>query len=37
VLGDAGLSARLGDAAARRAHRDHIYDLRVATILEKLA
>jgi spore maturation protein CgeB len=37
VLNDAGLSSRLGDAAARRAHRDHIYDLRVATILEKLA
>ncbi len=31
-----GLTARLGDAAAQRAHRDHTYDLRLATILEKV-
>ena len=37
LLGDAGLTARLGDAAALRAHRDHSYDLRVAAILEKLS
>jgi spore maturation protein CgeB len=36
LLNEAGLTARLGDAAARRAHRDHTYDLRVAAILEKL-
>jgi spore maturation protein CgeB len=36
LLNEAGLTAKLGDAAARRAHRDHTYDLRVATILEKL-
>ena len=28
---------RLGDAAARRAHRDHTYDQRTNEILEKLA
>jgi spore maturation protein CgeB len=37
LLNEVGLTARLGDAAARRAHRDHTYDLRVASILEKLA
>jgi spore maturation protein CgeB len=37
LLGEAGLTARLGDAAARRAHRDHTYDLRVAEILEMLS
>jgi spore maturation protein CgeB len=37
LLTDTGLTAQLGDAAARRAHRDHTYDLRVATILEKLS
>lgn len=36
LLNEPGLSARLGDAAARRAHADHTYDLRVAAILEKL-
>ena len=30
-------STRIGDATAMRAHRDHTYDLRVATILEKVA
>jgi spore maturation protein CgeB len=37
LLGEDGLTARLGDAAARRAHRDHTYDLRIATILEKVS
>lgn len=37
LLNEAGLTARIGDAAARRAHRDHTYDLRVAEILEKLS
>jgi spore maturation protein CgeB len=37
LLNEAGLTARLGDAAARRAHRDHSYDGRVATILEKIS
>lgn len=36
LLNEPGLGATLGDAAARRAHRDHTYDLRVAVILEKL-
>jgi spore maturation protein CgeB len=37
LLTETGLTARLGDAAARRAHRDHTYDLRVAAILEKVS
>jgi spore maturation protein CgeB len=37
LLTEPGLTARLGDAAAGRAHRDHTYDLRVATILETVA
>jgi spore maturation protein CgeB len=37
LFNEAGLTARLGDAAASRAHRDHTYDLRVAAILEELA
>ena len=37
LLEDTGLTSRLGDAAARRAHRDHTYDLRISEILEKLA
>jgi spore maturation protein CgeB len=37
LLSEAELTARLGDAASRRAHRDHSYDARVAAILEKLA
>ena len=37
LLSERGLTARLGDAAAQRAHRDHTYDLRVTTILEKLS
>ena len=37
LLNEDGLTARLGDAAARRAHTDHTHDLRVATILEKMS
>jgi spore maturation protein CgeB len=37
LLSEHGLTARLGDAAAQRAHRDHTYDLRVTAILEKLS
>ena len=37
LLSERGLTARLGDAATLRAHRDHTYDLRVSAILEKLS
>jgi spore maturation protein CgeB len=37
LLNEAGLTARIGDAAARRAHRDHSYESRLATILEKVS
>jgi spore maturation protein CgeB len=37
LLNETGLAGSLGDAAARRAHRDHSYDLRVSTILEKVS
>jgi spore maturation protein CgeB len=37
LLNEAGLTERIGDAAARRAHREHTYDLRVTAILEKLS
>jgi spore maturation protein CgeB len=37
LLNDAGLTERIGDSAARRAHRDHTYDLRVSAMLEKLS
>jgi spore maturation protein CgeB len=37
LLSEAGLTAQIGDAAARRAHREHTYDRRVATILEKVS
>ena len=37
LLSEHDLTARLGDAAAQRAHRDHTYDLRVTAILEKLS
>jgi hypothetical protein len=36
LLNETGLTARLGDAATQRAHRDHTYELRIAAILEKL-
>jgi spore maturation protein CgeB len=35
MFAEDGLAARLGDAAARRAHRDHTYELRLDTILEQ--
>jgi spore maturation protein CgeB len=37
LLHEPGLTARLGDAAAQRAHRDHTLLQRIATIIEKLA
>jgi spore maturation protein CgeB len=37
LLGDAGLGARLGDAAALRAHASHTYEERLAVILEHLS
>ena len=37
LLSEPGLTARLGDAATQRAHRDHTYDLRLTAILEKLS
>jgi spore maturation protein CgeB len=37
LLNQAELRTQLGDAAARRAHRDHTHDLRVADILEKVS
>ena len=37
LLSEAGLTTRLGNAAARRAHRDHTYDLRVAAILDRMS
>jgi spore maturation protein CgeB len=37
LLSEDGLTARIGDAATRRAHGEHTYDLRLATILEKLS
>jgi spore maturation protein CgeB len=37
LLNETGLTTLIGDAAARRAHRDHTYDLRVTAILEKLS
>jgi spore maturation protein CgeB len=36
LLNDSGMSARVGDAAARRAHLEHTYDHRIAAILEKV-
>jgi spore maturation protein CgeB len=37
LLGDRGLTDKIGNAATRRAHRDHSYDLRIASILECLS
>jgi spore maturation protein CgeB len=37
LLNEEGLATRLGDAAARRAHRDHTYEQRIEAILEKLS
>ena len=36
LLNEAGLSTRLGDAAAKRAHTDHTYERRLTTLLEKV-
>jgi spore maturation protein CgeB len=36
LLHETGLTARLGDAAARRAHQDHTYQHRISTILERV-
>jgi hypothetical protein len=32
-----GLTAKIGDAAALRAHTDHTYDKRLAFMLEKVS
>ena len=37
LLNEKGLTARLGDAAAHRAHRDHTFDKRLAVILDELS
>lgn len=37
LLNEEGLTARIGDAAARRAHRDHSHDVRIAKILEEIS
>jgi spore maturation protein CgeB len=37
LLSETGLSAKLGDAAAARAHEDHTYEKRLTVILEKLS
>jgi spore maturation protein CgeB len=37
LLGDASIGAKLGDAAALRAHESHTYDKRLAVILERLS
>jgi spore maturation protein CgeB len=37
LLSEDGLTARLGDAAAQRARREHTYDLRIAEILDKVS
>jgi spore maturation protein CgeB len=37
LLNETGLTAKLGDAAAMRAHRDHSYEKRLAAILEKVS
>jgi spore maturation protein CgeB len=37
LLNEPGLTARIGDAAARRAHLDHTYDVRLAAALEVLS
>jgi spore maturation protein CgeB len=36
LLNDSGLSAKLGDAAAARAHHSHTYQQRLTFVLEKL-
>lgn len=36
LLGEKGLTARLGDGATARAHKDHTYDARVNILLDKI-
>jgi spore maturation protein CgeB len=37
LLSEAGLTAKLGDAAAQRAHRDHTYEKRLTAILDRVS
>jgi spore maturation protein CgeB len=37
LLDDSGLGAKLGDAAAARAHHSHTYQQRLTVVLEKLS
>jgi spore maturation protein CgeB len=37
LLNEAGLTAQLGDAAARRAHRDHAYEVRLQALIDKVS
>ena len=37
LLNEKGLTARLGDAAAKRAHSEHSFDERLAAMLERLS
>jgi spore maturation protein CgeB len=37
LLNEAGLTARLGDAAAQRSHRDHAYEVRLQALIEKVS
>jgi spore maturation protein CgeB len=36
LLHETGLTARIGDAATQRAHRDHTYQRRITALLEKV-
>jgi spore maturation protein CgeB len=36
LLNESGLSAKLGDAAAARAHHGHTYQHRLTVVLDKL-
>lgn len=36
LLSEHNLGARLGDAAAQRAHRDHSYEVRLSALIEKV-
>jgi spore maturation protein CgeB len=37
LLNEDGLSAKIGDAAAARAHESHTYEKRLTVVLEKLS
>lgn len=37
LLSEAGLTTKLGDAAAQRAHRDHTYERRLTVILDRVS